>query len=161
MTAYKDFANIEPKPAPIRVAIAAVLRNSPDGRTEILAAWRSRQSIRGGVWEFPGGKIETGESATETAIRETREELGIDITVLRSVGVAEDIDPTQPREHHVVVELLLARSRNGDPTVKDRAWRWIPLGELDTLPWPKANGDLIRRLQEELAEAGAGVLPRP
>ena len=63
MPSSKDFTNIEPKPAPVRVAIAAVIRNAPDGTVEVLAAWRSRAAVRGGVLEFPGGKIEHGESA--------------------------------------------------------------------------------------------------
>lgn len=153
MTYHKQVTPIEPKPTPIRVAIAAVTRTGPSGELEVLAAWRSRQAVRGGVWEFPGGKIEPMESASETARRETREELGIDIEVLRAIAVAEDFDPTQPREHHVVVELLLARSINGDPTVMHRAWRWMRLDELQEHPWPKANARLIEALRLDLGYA--------
>jgi len=151
MTTPQDFTTIEPKPAPIRVAIAAVVREGTDGRPEVLAAWRSRASIRGGVWEFPGGKIEPDESPADAARRETAEELGIEIEVMRSIGVTEDFDPSQPREHHVAVELMLAHSRSGDPTVADRTWRWMPLAELEDHPWPRANAALITRLRAWLA----------
>lgn len=150
MTEAKALTNIESKPVPVRVAIAAVVRDSTDGGLEVLAAWRSRQAVRGGVWEFPGGKIESDESAAQTAQRETREELGIDIDIVRHVAVAEDFDPSQPREHHVIVELLLARSLDGDPTVMHRAWRWMRLDELDEHPWPKANARLITALRADL-----------
>ncbi len=66
----------------IRVSIAAILR--PTGRAgldqaAVLAAWRPKDSIRGGVWELPGGKIDPGETAAQAAVREVREELDIDI----------------------------------------------------------------------------------
>ncbi len=140
----------EPAPAPIRVAIAAVVRDGSDGEPEVLAAWRSRASIRGGVWEFPGGKIEQEETAADAARRETHEELGIEIEIIRSVGVAEDFDASQPREHHVSVELMLARTHTGDPTVTTRAWRWMSLKELDEHPWPRANASLIATLRRQL-----------
>ncbi len=146
------FANIEPKPSAIRVAVAAVLRENPDGSPEVLAAWRSRASVRGGVWEFPGGKIEANESAAQAARRETHEELGVDIEIVRSIGVAEDYDPTQPREHHVTVELMLAHSINGDPSEPGRTWRWIPVRELDSYAWPRANTLLIAALRKAIED---------
>jgi A/G-specific adenine glycosylase len=157
MTPQQDVTSAEPKPSPVRVAIAAVIRPGTDGSPEVLAAWRSRASIRGGVWEFPGGKIEPDESAADAARRETREELGIDIEVIGSIATAEDFDPSQPREHHVAVELMLARSHGGDPTVTDRIWRWMPMAELDDHPWPRANAALIAALQRGLAEASTGM----
>ena len=132
------------------MAVAAVVRANPDSAEntpEVLAAWRSRSAVRGGVWELPGGKIEEGEDAGRAACRETAEELGITIEVIESLGEAEDLDHSQLREHHVRVELLLARSVSGDPVVTDRPWQWIPADRLQDFEWPKAN----RRLNEVLA----------
>lgn len=131
------------------MAVAAIVRPNPDptqDTPEVLAAWRSRHAVRGGVWELPGGKIEEGEDARLAARRETAEELGIIIEVIESLGDAEDLDHTQPREQHVKVELLLARSLSGDPVVTDRPWQWIPADRLQDFEWPKAN----RRLNEVL-----------
>lgn len=100
---------------------------------------------------MPGGKIEPNESAAHAAVRETREELGIDIEVLAPIAINEDVDEAQPREKHVRVQLLLARTLDGDPTISDRIWKWIPLGELADHPWPRANIGLNEALTTFLA----------
>ena len=141
-----------------RVAIAAVLRpldENPDGPPEILAAWRPIGAVRGGVWELPGGKIEPGETAASAARRETEEELGIDIDIIEPIATAEDHDPSQSIEQHVVVELVLARSKDGDPSVTDRPWQWIPINRLHEFPWPRANESLNESLIEHLAPASS------
>ena len=138
---------------PIEVAVAAILEALPeqDGmETKILAAWRPKSAIRGGVWEFPGGKIDDGETPSQAAVRETREELGIDIEIVAPIAINEDIDHAQPREKHVRVHLLLARSLDGDPTISDRPWKWIPLHELAEHPWPRANARLNEALKHYL-----------
>lgn len=136
-----------------RVAIAAVMRQpmqNADTPPEILAAWRPTEAVRGGVWEFPGGKIEVGETAAHAARRETLEELGIEIDIIEPVAISEDRDPSQSRERHVVVELMLAQSRDGDPTITDRRWKWIPVTKLHEFSWPRANRSLNQSLVERL-----------
>lgn len=151
MTAEQDFTAEAPPPPAIRVGVAAIVRQTPERGLEVLAAWRSRQAIRGGAWEFPGGKIEAGETAADAARRETREELDFEIEVIRTVDVAKDFDPKQAGEHHVSVELVLARPCEDEPRVRDRTWNWWRLDELDQLPWPRANAPLIEALRRDLA----------
>lgn len=137
----------------IDVAVAAILDRSPTDPREgwrVLAAWRPESAVRGGVWELPGGKVEAGETIENAARREAHEELGLDLDMSSTIlAVSEDDDPSQPRERHVRVHLVLARSMNGDPTT-DRRWMWIPIRELDEHPWPRANAMLNRRLREHL-----------
>ena len=134
----------------VRVSIAAILRptSDPDGRTPcVLAAWRPIDAIRGGVWEFPGGKIDAGESAADAARREVQEELQIDIVPRESLGVAEDIDENQCKEKHVHVEVVLADLASEEPRESDRLWKWIPIARLHEYEWPRANTELNRLLQ--------------
>jgi 8-oxo-dGTP pyrophosphatase MutT (NUDIX family) len=60
----------------VEVALAALYRRV-EGRIELLVARRHADAIRGGLWEFPGGKIEAGESAATAALREIAEEVGL------------------------------------------------------------------------------------
>ena len=145
--------NDMPAGNPIEVAVAAILDVLPeqDGMaSKILAAWRPKSAIRGGVWELPGGKIDPGETPSQAAVRETREELGIDIQIVAPIAINEDIDHAQPREKHVRVHLLLARTLDCDPTISDRPWKWIPLQELAEHPWPRANARLNEALKHFL-----------
>ena len=142
--------NKKEPPGMIRVSIAAILRppSDSDGPTPcVLAAWRPIDAIRGGVWEFPGGKIDAGESAADAARREVQEELQIDIVPRESLGVAEDIDENQSREKHVHVEVVLADLASDEPRESDRIWKWIPIARLHEYEWPRANTELNRLLQ--------------
>ncbi|MHC4793103.1 MAG: NUDIX domain-containing protein [Planctomycetota bacterium] len=134
----------------IRVSIAAILR--PAGRAgldqaAVLAAWRPKDSIRGGVWELPGGKIDPGETAAQAAVREVREELDIDIRAGDSIGIAEDLDEALTRERHVHVEAVMATLVGDEPADGARTWRWIPIDRLHEFEWPRANRALNRMLQ--------------
>ena len=140
----------DPTPKVTRVSIAAILRPRDSTRGDeaaVLAAWRPEGSIRGGVWELPGGKIDPGETAAQAAVREVREELAIDIRAGDSIGIAEDVDEDLNRERHVHVEAVMATLVGDEPAEGARAWRWIPIDRLHEFEWPRANRDLNRLLQ--------------
>jgi 8-oxo-dGTP diphosphatase len=97
-----------PIPAPIEVAVA-VLRDR-DGR--ILLCRRPSAARYGGRWEFPGGKIETGESPLDALRRELREELGVDVET--AAPIAEDAI-AYPDGGSFVVRFFLVDSWLGEP----------------------------------------------
>ena len=133
-----------------RASIAAILRPPDSSGTDhaaVLAAWRPEESIRGGVWELPGGKIDPGETAAQAAVREVREELDIDIRAGDSIGIAEDLDEDLKRERHVHVEAVMATLVGEAPMDGTRTWRWIPIDRLHEFEWPRANRKLNRMLQ--------------
>ena len=124
---------------PTVVAAAVVIR---DGR--VLLTRRAEGQHLAGMWEFPGGKLEDGESPEEALVRECREECGID------VEVGEILDVTHHRFPDKDVLLLFYRCglRAGDVRhlqVADHAW--VAPAELDRYPLPPADGPVVARIQ--------------
>jgi len=122
--------------------VGAVIQNQAG---EVLCAKRSPKMAQGGLWEFPGGKIEPNETPEESLQREIREELGCEIAVGPQVA---DITYTYPNQ---VVRLITYRARlmGGQPTPREHAeLRWVPVPQLSALEWAPADVPTVRRLQE-------------
>jgi mutator protein MutT len=110
-----------------------------------LVSRRAPGRVYAGLWEFPGGKIEPGESPAEAAVRETREEAGL--TVEPTGSLAE----VAASHNQQTVRLILVRCRvaAGEPAVVSpaiTAVRWVTRDELASLPMPPANAAIIDRL---------------
>jgi 8-oxo-dGTP diphosphatase len=109
-----------------------------DEAGRLLAAQRSRPSRYAGLWEFPGGKVEPGETAEAALIRECREELGIEVAVGELVG---EVDIAVGR-----LRVYLARITAGEPVAHEHAaLRWLAPAELHTVPWIPADRPLVDR----------------
>ncbi|MBI4729102.1 MAG: NUDIX hydrolase [Acidobacteria bacterium] len=100
---------------------------------ELLLVKRNREPARG-LWSLPGGRVEWGESLTEAAAREVREETGIEVDVEGLAGIAERILPDDEGEtrHHFVILDFWARPRGKAATPGDDASeaRWARVEEL-------------------------------
>jgi len=143
--AYRELADPGSVPRPrrrsrrphVRAAIVALT----DGRRRWLVQRRAPSGLLGGLWEFPGGKIERGEPPIEAAGRELREETGGRATELEAVGVVRHA------YSHFTVDLHLFRGRAGRPLPRVRAdRRWVTVSELLRLPIPKATEKALDRL---------------
>jgi mutator protein MutT len=124
--------------APIEVAAGLVFR-----RGRLLITQRPACSHLGGLWEFPGGKREAGESLADCLRRELREELGIEVDVGELV---ESITHEYPEK---VVQLQFFRClwREHEPrAIGCTAFRWIQPSELHEVPFPAADARLLDKL---------------
>jgi A/G-specific adenine glycosylase len=121
----------------VRAAVVALT----DGRRRWLVQRRAPSGLLGGLWEFPGGKIEDGERPVEAATRELREETGGRAMGLKAVGVVRHA------YSHFTVDLHLFRGRARRPLPRARPGRrWVTVSELLRLPIPKATEKAVRRL---------------
>ncbi|MFK7693056.1 8-oxo-dGTP diphosphatase MutT [Paenibacillus sp. HJGM_3] len=125
--------------------VGAVIFND---NSEVLCALRSQSMSLPGMWEFPGGKIETGETPQQSLIREIQEELDCTIEVSELIADATHEYPT------VIVRLITYRSAiiQGTPVPKEHEKLiWLPLTELDSLNWAPADIPTIHELKKYIS----------
>lgn len=127
----------------IRV-VAAVIADDLDHPTKILATERGYGEFKG-QWEFPGGKIEKGETPEEAIRREIREELEVEIEVGSLLGTIEYDYPN----FHLSMDTFLAKVREGTIVLKEaEAAKWLTKSSLDTVGWFPADQTIIKKIHE-------------
>ena len=129
------------------VLVSAVALIDVDGR--VLIAQRPEGKSMAGLWEFPGGKVEVGETPETALIRELQEELGIDTW-------ASCLAPLTFASHsyddfHLLMPLFACRKWDGIPESKEnQALKWVHANELKNYPMPAADVPLIPILRDWL-----------
>jgi mutator protein MutT len=123
----------------IEVSAALIFRAG-----KLLITQRHAQAHLGGLWEFPGGKLEAGETFEQCLIREIHEELGVEI----SVGeVFEEISHDYP-EKSVRLKFFFCKILSGEPQKIGVAdFRWIKINELNDFEFPAADAQLLQKLE--------------
>ncbi len=123
------------------VAAAALI----DGDGRVLVQQRATGALAG-LWEFPGGKIEPGETPAGALIRELDEELGIDVEAACLAPAAFASEPVG--DHHLLLLLHVCRKWRGIPRpIAAASLRWVRPVELFALPMPEPDRPLIGLLE--------------
>lgn len=134
--------DVNGRPSP-RVIVAAVI--IVGGR--VLACQRSAPPEVAGRWEFPGGKVEPGETDADALARECREELGV------RVAVGDRVGPDVPLAHgRAVLRVFAVRLTGGMPqALEHAAMRWLGPDELEDVAWLPADRPIVAELPALLA----------
>ena len=126
----------------IRVVAAVIKATNENGETIIFATQRGYGDFKGG-WEFPGGKIEEGETPQDALIREIIEELDTEIVVGELI---ETIEYDYPM-FHLSMDCFWAEIVSGDLVLKEHeAAKWLTKDELGSVEWLPADITLVKKI---------------
>lgn len=126
--------------------VAAVICDSLENKQQVYATERGYGEFEGG-WEFPGGKVEPGESNDIALIREIKEELDVDIIVADLITTVEYDYPT----FHLSMDCYWAEVKSGNLTlIEANAAKWLTKGQLDSVDWLPADIELVDIVRRNL-----------
>ena len=126
--------------------VAAIICDNMKAPARIFATARGYGEFKG-LWEFPGGKIEAGESPEDALMREIREELDTEISIGRFIRTIEHDYPS----FHLSMDCFLAEVKAGGLVLKEaEAARWLTKDTLYEVQWLPADLSLIAILEKEM-----------
>ena len=124
--------------------VAAIIR---DGN-KVFATQRGYGDYKDG-WEFPGGKVEPGETAQQALVREIKEELDTDIAVGDYLTTIEYDYPT----FHLSMQCFWCRIVDGTPVLKEHeAARWLDVDHIDSVEWLQADLTIIDLIKDKMVD---------
>lgn len=120
--------------------VAAIIKQD----NKIFATQRGYGDFNG-FWEFPGGKIETGETPEEALIREIKEELNVEIIVGDHIGTVEYDYP----DFHLSMQCFMAEIKAGEMVLNEHsAAKWLTKETLDSVEWLPADVEVLEWVKE-------------
>ena len=126
--------------------VAAVICDSLETKSKIFATARGYGDMKGG-WEFPGGKVEPGETPQQALKREIMEELDTEILVGEFIDTIEYDYPT----FHLSMDCFWAEVVAGNLELKEaEAAKWLAKEQLDSVAWLPADVTLIDKIRKEM-----------
>ena len=127
--------------------VAAVICDSLQAKTRIFATARGYGDFKG-MWEFPGGKIEPGETPQQALVREIQEDLDTTIKVGDLIATIEYAYP----DFHLSMECFWCEVVEGDLVLLEaQEARWLTKDEFDSVKWLPADFGLVERIRSQIA----------
>ncbi len=129
--------------------VSTVMTEYRGGREAVFATARGYGDYKG-MWEFPGGKIEPGETPEDALKREIMEELDTEIAVGEKIMTVEYDYPT----FHLSMDCFRSRVLSGHLILKEAEdARWLVRPELESVPWLPADREIVDRLKDIMNES--------
>ena len=127
----------------VRVVAAIIIEND-----KVFATQRGYGEFKDG-WEFPGGKIEPGETPEEASVREIKEELDTEVEVIELLDTVEYDYPN----FHLSMGCFICKIKSGDLVLKEHeAAKWLTKDTLGSVEWLPADMGLVREIEKYLKE---------
>ena len=133
--------------------VAAIICNDMERKNKIFATARGYGDLKGG-WEFPGGKVEPGETPQQALKREIMEELSTEIKVEELIDTIEYDYPT----FHLSMDCFWAEVITGRLELKEaEAAKWLTKDQLESVAWLPADITLIDKIRQYMNEDGEDI----
>lgn len=135
----------------VLVSAVALVRENGD----LLLAQRPEGKNLAGLWEFPGGKVEKGESPEAALVRELKEELGIDVKEqdLKAFTFASHAY----KDFHLLMPVFLCQAWRGKPEgCEGQQLAWVSVDKLDDYPTPPADVELMEEFRRWIGDRSCG-----
>lgn len=132
----------------IHVAVGVITSINESTETQYFLTKRLVDAHQGGKWEFPGGKVEKGESVAQALARELKEEINIDVLSCQPLMVVNHTySQDNGTDKKVTLEIFIVDNYIGEPSAQEgQGEGWFSLDELQKLDFPKANDVIIQKL---------------
>ena len=135
-------------PKTLHVAVGVIISTNEQQQTQYFLTKRLEHAHQGGKWEFPGGKVEKGESVAQALARELKEEVAIDVLTCLPLTIIEHTYVEQNSvDKTVCLEVFIVDNFIGEPSAQEgQKQGWFSLHELQKLDFPAANKPIIVKL---------------
>jgi 8-oxo-dGTP diphosphatase len=130
----------------VHVAVGVIVGESESEQRFFLTK-RHKEAHQGGKWEFPGGKVEEGETVAQALARELKEEIAIEVLSCQPLINIEHLYVDEKGSKKVFLEVFLVDNFLNEPQAQEGQQQgWFELNELTKLNFPEANNEIVKKL---------------